>query len=407
MKNKSDAIVASLTILCSLALLAGLFIAISGNPWQKPHLRFTVDFADVTGIAKNSPVFYAGNKVGIIDEVEHLEPKDRIKPELTVRTHVSILKKAPIPANVKIAISSESMLGEKHLALARVNDEGGLLPDGARLSSKSAGSLIEQFLPGGEAIVTNLKEITESLRKFTEPLAKDAPGKSITTALANVESFTNDLKTTFSGDATKQGLGPKLTAMADKLKSTADRLDGTIASLETSIKGPEGSTDKGIAAKAGATVENLEKFSKELNATLAGGDGKPGLRARLDDITQDVHALFTGPKGRPDEALQKQLTAVMTKTETLMEELNAMIVWGQYVTGTLAGKPSRLLFGSKENDVPTKEQIIEFLRKNQEPYPVRIKVEGSDSTRADAQQPQVETNEESAKKKGIFNFKRP
>ena len=405
MKNKSDAIVAGLTILCSLALLAGLFIAISGNPWQKPHLRFSVDFADVTGIGKNSPVYYAGDNVGIIDAVEHLAPKDRIKPDHTIRTHVLILKNSPIAANIKIAISSESLLGEKHLALTRVNDDGGLLVDGARLTATSVGGMLEMFLPGGDQIFANLKEITESLRAFTAPLTKDGSGKKITTSLENLESFTGDLKKVFTGDANAPGLGPKLNGVADKLKSAADRLDSAIASIDTSVSGPPGSIDKGITARAGAAMENLEKFSAELNHTLSGSAGRPGLRARLDEITTDIHVVFAGPKGEPQEALQKRLNAVMVKTETLMEEMNAMIVWGQYVTGTLAGKPSRLIFGNKENEVPTKEQISEYLRKNKQPYPVRITEQSGGSQRGATSPPPPAPDAEAAKKKGIFNFK--
>ncbi len=405
MKNKSDAIVASLTVLCSLALLAGLFIAISGNPWQKPHLRFSVDFADVTGIGRNSPVFYAGDKVGIIDSIEHLAPKDRLKPDSTIRMHVSILKKTPIAANVRIVISSESILGEKHLALTRVNDEGGLLADGTRLSSASTGSMLEMFLPGGDQIVTNLKEITESLRAIMAPLSKDEPSKKITSVLGNLEDFTKELKKVFSGDAGKPGLGVKFNDVADKLKSATARLDGTVESIETSIKGPAGKPEKGITARASATLENLEKFSNELNQTLSGSNGKPGLHARLDDIANDIHAVFAGPKGEPEEALQKRLSAVMSKTDKVMEEMNALIVWGQYVTGTLAGKPNRLIFGSQENEVPTKEQIIEHLRRSKEPYPVEIKEEAAGSKRGGVTPPPADPEAEAVKKKGIFKFK--
>jgi hypothetical protein len=63
----------------------------------------------------------------------------------------------------------------------------------------------------------------------------------------------------------------------------------------------------------------------------------------------------------------------MKKIHTLVEEMSALVIWGEYITGTLAEKPNRLIFGNKENDVPTKEQIIEHMRRSKEPYPVRIK----------------------------------
>ncbi len=94
----------------------------------------------------------------------------------------------------------------------------------------------------------------------------------------------------------------------------------------------------------------------------------------------------------------------MRKMNTLAEEMNALIVWGEYITGTLAGKPSRLIFGSKPNDVPSKEQIIEHLRRNQTPYPVRIK-ELESGVRPAATTPMPSENATpEEKKKGLLDF---
>ena len=75
MKNKQDATVATLVILCSLMLLGALIFAISGDPWRKPHLRFSVDFADITGIHRNTSVLFAGDHIGVVDRIEHLAPR--------------------------------------------------------------------------------------------------------------------------------------------------------------------------------------------------------------------------------------------------------------------------------------------------------------------------------------------
>jgi ABC-type transporter Mla subunit MlaD len=130
MKNKQDAIVATLVILCSLVLLGALIFAVGGNPWREPHLRFSVDFADVTGIHRNTEVLLAGDQIGMVDRIEHLTPSDRILPNSTVRVHIEVFEAVPVPARVKVIISAASMLGEKHIALIRLDDEDGLLADG-------------------------------------------------------------------------------------------------------------------------------------------------------------------------------------------------------------------------------------------------------------------------------------
>jgi|GEM_PF-6086299 len=50
-----------------------------------------------------------------------------------------------------------------------------------------------------------------------------------------------------------------------------------------------------------------------------------------------------------------------------------VVIWGEYITAALVGKPSRLIFVSKANEVPTKEQLIEHMRRTHAPCSVRIK----------------------------------
>lgn len=401
MKNNNDAIVAALVILCSLVLLGALLFAISGDPWRKPHLRFSVDFEDVTGIRRNTDVLYAGDKIGIVDRIEHLAPAGRLVSSRTVRVHMEIFEKAPIPANVKVIISAESLLGEKHIALVRMDDLGGALVDGVRLTSASNGSLLEMMLPGGDAIFANIKAITEDLKKITDPLGKGDAATKITGSLANIETFTQELKTTFAGDGKTPGFGQKLNSVADKLEETVN-------GIQELVKGPQGAADKGLAQRADAILANLEGFSKELNQTIAGTPGgNPGLKARVEDITSELHKLLAGGEHASGPGLEKHLDTTMRKINTLVEEMNALVVWGEYITGTLAEKPSRLIFGSKENEVPSKEQIIEHLRRSQTPYPVRIKelesgAKPAASNNRTPMPPDSATPEE--KKKGILDF---
>ena len=401
MKNKQDATVATLVILCSLMLLGALIFAVSGDPWRKPHLRFSVDFADITGIHRNTDVLFAGDKIGTVTRIEHLVPADRLIQSNTVRVHVEVFEPTPIPAKLKIIISAASMLGEKHIALIRLDDEEGLLADGAKLTSTSLGSLLEMMLPGGDAIFANIREITADLKKITGPLGQGDASQQITDSLANIEAFTQELKTTFAGDGKTPGFGQKINAVADKLEDT-------VTGIQELVKGPKGATDKGLANRADAILANLESFSKELNQTMAGTPGgKPGLKQRVEEITTDLHKMLAGGDSASGPGLEKHLDSTMRKINTLVEEMSALVIWGEYITGTLAEKPSRLIYGSKENDVPTKEQIIEHMRRNHTPYPVRIKELESGAKPATGTPMPAESASPEDKKKGILKpFKR-
>ena len=382
MKNKNDIFVASLVILCSLVLLGALLFAISGDPWRKPQLRFSVDFTDVTGIRRNSNVLYSGDTIGIVESIEHLAPADRLVANRTVRAHLAIFEKAAIPAHVEIIISAESVLGEKHIAIVRTDDEGGLLADGAKLTSSSLGSMLD---------------ITADLKKITVPLGNGNGAKKLTDSLANIEIFTQDLKKVFAGDGKSPGFGQKLSAVADKLEET-------VTGIQELVKGPKGAADKGLANRADAILANLEGFSKELHQTIAGQPGgTPGLRVRIEDITEEVQGLLSGGKDASGPGLEKHLDTTMRKVNTLVEEMNALVVWGEYITGTLAEKPSRLIYGSKENDVPSKEQIIEHMRSSQKPFPVRIKELESGAKPAAGSPGPTKSAGPEEKKKGLFN----
>ena len=293
------------------------------------------------------------------------------------------------------------MLGEKHIALIRLDDEDGLLADGTRLTSTSMGSLLEMMLPGGDAIFANIRDITADLKKITDPLGKGDASKKITDSLANIEAFTQELKITFTGDGKTPGFGQKIHAVADKLEDTA-------TGIQELVKGPKGAADKGLANRADAILANLESFSKELNGTIAGTpDGKPGLKARIEEITTDLHRMLAGGENAAGPGLEKHLDTTMRKINTLVEEMNTLVIWGEYITGTLAGKPSRLIFGNKANEVPTKEQLIEHMRRTHDPYPVRIKELESGAKPAASTPMPAESATPEEKKKGLLElFKR-
>jgi methyl-accepting chemotaxis protein len=292
-------------------------------------------------------------------------------------------------------------LGEKHIALIRLDDEEGLLADGAKLTSSSLGSLLEMMLPGGDAIFANIRDITADLKKITGPLGQGDASQQITDSLANIEAFTQELKTTFAGNGKTPGFGQKINAVADKLEDTA-------SGIQELVKGPKGAAGKGLANRADAILANLESFSKELNQTITGTpDGRPGLKKRVEEITADLHKMLAGGESASGPGLEKHLDTTMRKINTLVEEMTALVVWGEYITGTLAEKPSRLIFGSKENDVPTKEEIIEHLRRNHTPYPVRIKELESGVKPAAGNPMPPESASPEEKKKGILKlFKR-
>jgi ABC-type transporter Mla subunit MlaD len=364
MKNKQDALVALSVIVCAGVLLGALVFSISGNPFKKPVLSFTADFESVAGITPHSPVLYAGDKIGVVDNLEQLSPEDRLDPDAIVRLHLSITKDVTVPSNIKISITSDSMLGERYVAIQRINDEDGPLNDGVHLLAGAPPSMLESMIPGGTEIVSDLGAIASNLKSFTEGLDSGDDGKNLSETIANLKDVTGDFKIILRGEGENaEGLKVKLAAITDNMQTLTQ-------DLKELISGPENDPAMGLKTRAGDLFTNLEEFSEELNATLSGTDDEPGLRVKVNTIADEVNAILAGGDGQA--GMRDRLDSVMTKLDTVLLEVQAFIVWGEYVTGTLAEKPNRLIFGNKKNEVPTKEQILNYLRENKTPYPVII-----------------------------------
>ncbi|MEM9282453.1 MAG: MlaD family protein [Verrucomicrobiota bacterium] len=374
MKNKSDAIIALSVIACALVLLGALFFSVSGNPFKEPHLRFSVDFEDLTGIQRTSAVLYAGDEVGYVDQVEHLSVDDRLTDEGVIRAHLVIEKEVSLPMNMNAMIGSASLLGEKHIALQRRDDEGGVLVAGAKLSAGKAGTLLDTLVPGANSIVANIQSITEELKDLTEGLGEGPLRDDLERTFSNSRTFTEDLNTLVTGEVE----AIELHQMLVELVSSLNQAGGSINEL---VAGSEEDPESGLNARSQVILANLEEFSHELNEAIAGAPGgAPGLRQELEEITGEIHDIVIGGRGSRD-GLQVKIDRVANDINSLMAEVQTLIVWSEYVAGTLAGKPSRLLWGSKPNEVPSKEEILEHFRSTNEPFPVRIREieEGSET----------------------------
>lgn len=370
MKNKTDIFVAFCVVFCSGVLLAALAFAVIGNPFEEPHLEFAADFEDISGVGVNSRVHYAGAPIGVVTKIEHLASDQRNQPHHVIRLHLAVHEPVSLPSNLSVSLASSSLLSERYVGLSRIDDEGGLLAHGSVLSSSREASMLEAFAPGTSDLIAKVNKLVDDMILLADRF-NSTELDSLTASMKNVEAFTGDLRelttefrTAFSGDGETPGMKHQIENLIGNLESIAVEMDDLVHGTDAQI---------GLGDSARNTFENLEGFSHELKVTLAGEGEEPGLTQRLNDIADEIEVLVAGPPESPDEAIRQQLLGITTKVETLVEEIQIMTVWGQYITGTLAEKPNRIIFGAKPNEVPTKEQILNFMRRSGEPYPVEIK----------------------------------
>ncbi len=233
-RNFSDYLTALAVLLCSAVLLGALTFALSGFRFNEKGRTLEIDFPDITGIRRHSEVRYAGAPAGTVVAFRHLTAEERQKsndPRNAVRVTVELADGVPeLPNDVKVTLTSETMLSEKFVALSAGSPDVPRLANGAILQGKVGGSLDEVFAAVGPAL-DNVKELVASL----EPVIKKA-GET----LDSIKGGVNDAM-------------PKISSVADSAKTMAESADALLKR-----------TDKLVANSEGDIRKNLEDLKESL-----------------------------------------------------------------------------------------------------------------------------------------------
>lgn len=307
-RNFSDYLTAFAVLLCSAILLAALTIALSGYRVNKMGRTLQIDFPDITGIRKHSEVRYAGAPAGRVVEVRHLTAEERSaaegeKRKNAVRITVELLDDVPeLPNDIKVMLTSETMLSEKFVALSAGSPEVPRLANGALLQGQTSGSLDDVFAAVGPA----LKSV-EAMLASLQPVIQKA-GET----LDSIKGGVNDAM-------------PRISGVADSAKTMAETANALLKR-----------TDNLIANNEGEIRKNLEELRESLN----------GVQKVLGTADKFV--------GRTD----RELAGRMQELSVILQNLKVVSTHAKAVTQTLGEQPSRLIWGSKRNTLTPEEQIL-------------------------------------------------
>jgi phospholipid/cholesterol/gamma-HCH transport system substrate-binding protein len=324
-KNWSQYIIALSVIGCSLILLAALTIAISGQRWGTYGRKLEVEFKDATGIKLHSSVRYAGAVAGSVVAIRYLTPTEREQPgkrDLAVRVTIRMVRRVPpLPSDTKASISSETILGEKFIALSAGSPGVAPLPEGAIIQGQS--------LSGIEGLTATLEKTAATATEILQKFSGDYP-----------ELKTNLNRLLVSGDTlltTATNLvNDARTAVAD-VRGTLHQVDETIGGVRPQVSN--------LLAEATSTVTNL-------NPTI------DNTRA----ITAELHEFLTNEFLANLDQNMRNLTSVLARTEITME-------YAKILAARLAEKPSRIIWQRRTNPVPSEAEIRQTLPAPKAPKP--------------------------------------
>lgn len=314
-RNLSDYFVAIAVIVCSVVLLAALTFALSGYRLKKPTRTLQIDYEDVTGIKVHSEVRYAGAPAGRVIAMRHLSPAERgaaANQRNAVRVAVEIDETIPpLPADVAATLSSDTMLGQKFVALSAGTPDGKTLANNALIEGHPSYG-IEQITAAAGPLFENANKLLDNL---------------------------NGTVTNVKGDL--GNLMPKLSSLVDSVKDMAKNAEALVGRATKLIADNEAGVKTDID-ELQKVIKGLETTAKNANTLLGSADK------------------FVG-------STDKQLQEQMKELHVVLLNLKVITTHAKAITEALGEKPNRLIFGGKTNKLTPESEIL----KSTKPLPAK------------------------------------
>lgn len=311
-KNVSDYVVALTVVVCSLVLLGALTIAIRGWRLSTGGRSIDVDFRDVTGIRVHSEVRYAGAPAGEVATIRLLNPDERLTSgedqkrnavRVTLLLHDNL---PPVPADTRVSLSSDTLLGEKFVALSAGSASAPKLANGALLQGQGSGSL--------DTLIESIGPLVESIPPLVDslgPLVKTADD-----ALRGVKPLLE--KTGETVDLVKADTLPRFAKLAEAGDQALKRIDKLIAEVDGPVK---------------EDLLELKKSLVQVEQTLGTADQ---MLSRAD----------------------RNLTPRLLELGVVLQNLKVVSTHAKALTQSLGEKPSRLIFSGKAQKLTPEDEII-------------------------------------------------
>ena len=303
--NAFSEFVTGLFMLVVLALLAYFTIVISGVDLIRGRERIQVSimFDGVGGLKDHDNVMYRGTKVGTVEDV--------ILTETNLVAVVEIDKSVVLRTGYRACVQSMSLLGGNHLVLEE--GEGEIITLGEEtLRGETPSDWMKDITEvaknlknltgdkGVDAIVTNLKVMSEKVRDISERVERGEGTlgrlmSSDDTLYNDIHSTVTELRETAANAniiSTRlvNGEGP-LGRLLSEDETVLEDLKGAIAAFRKSCESfdvtelKEGATD--VVNRAGTLIDSLNVVADRLK----NGEGTLGRLAADDTLYKEVEGL--------------------------------------------------------------------------------------------------------------------
>lgn len=264
------------------ALIGVMSLKVAEGPgFLSNKRRHYFDVNNAGGLVVNSAVRMAGIKVGIIEEIELVDSRARVRLLLD--------REVPLTTSSRVELRADGILGDKHVELIAGDRNDPSLENGAPiLSASDQGSL--------DNLINEFGKITDSLRELGETLSKATKGQGDPTSpvgriILNVENLTKDISEMTGRNK------EKINDIVDRVQSISQNIDQFID--DDSPEGFKAAWQKAIdsLSRIDSSLKNLDEITRKVNE----GEGTIGRLVNdeetveeLNDAIRNVNEFFGG-----------------------------------------------------------------------------------------------------------------
>ncbi|HRC84312.1 MAG TPA: MlaD family protein [Thermoanaerobaculia bacterium] len=308
-----------LLVVVSLAVAAlGIFLIGQQNDLFRRKVSYYAVFPRVEGLAEGNPVQLDGVKVGSIGHV--ILPENVGESGIRVEVSLDRRFRNRIRTDSEARIQTIGLLGDKYIELRSGTPAGTVLEEGAEIKTAPP-SAVETLMQSGQDMVTNIAEISASLRSIMDRLNRGeglvgelmsnaATGRRVTDTLVDTLDSVKEVAGKIEHG---EGVLPRLITdrqLATRLVATLERVDSLVARYD-SDQGllPALASDAATRKSFIETLSSLESSAKNLSAITAEIKEGQGLLQKL---------LLDKQYG---EATPQQVSDLLTRLDRLTQAL--------------------------------------------------------------------------------------
>ena len=312
-----------LTAFVLLALVVAAAVMLTGRDGTR---YLTVDFKQANSLYKGSDVKVLGVPIG---RVESLTPKGDV-----VRVKISYEGKYKLPNEVKAAIVSPSIVGDRFVQLAPAYNGGAVLADNASLDIARS------------AVPLELDQIYNSLNEFSVALGPDGANKN-----GSLSRFIDNSAKSLDGQGAQlhetiknfSKLSQTLSNNKDALFGSLDEVETFVAMLkknDSSVRAFNDSTAKvstvleGERGDLAATLKALGLALNDVHSLIK--NNRTALRGDINDLTSLSQTLANNQKSL-DEAITSAPTALSNVAFTYNKKYGTLDTRGNLFETVTAG----------------------------------------------------------------------